>query len=280
MKSEIKINNDLLVFKSNKIVSKGISKLLIYNYKRKKDIPTFLDTDEEYSFVFSPLGQALINHKIHDKEEKEDIGNKILLFACKKYIKSQKNGILLLYNMCHIPEDKDKKLEAIKVNSYFHNTGIFEPFCICPLLIIDSKNILENSVETKETDYFLVGGFEKRRKQGMIKLYKIIYDEKNKKVPSIEYIEDFNSFDNKFKGFNGPISCITQSKKDGNLLITCWDGKVYLIDKPYIKSYLEHDEQIKKLAKDLFLPLKDKNQNEFNKNEEFMDEKTNSNFIQ
>ena len=69
-------------------------------------------------------------------------------------------------------------LEAIKVNSYFYNTGIFEPYCICHLLIIDSKNILENSVETKETDYFLVGGFEKRRKQGMIKLYKIIYDEK------------------------------------------------------------------------------------------------------
>ena len=33
---------------------------------------------------------------------------------------------------------------------------------------LDSKNILENSVETKETDYFLVGGFEKRIKQGMI----------------------------------------------------------------------------------------------------------------
>ena len=114
----------------------------------------------------------------------------------------------------------------------------------------------------------------------MIKLYKIIYDEKNKKVPSIEYIEDIKSFDNKFKGFNGPISCITQSKKDGNLLITCWDGNVYLIDKPYIKSYFQHDDEIKKLAKDFFLPLKDKNQNEFNNNEVFIDEKTNSNFIQ
>jgi hypothetical protein len=280
MKSAIKINNDLLAFKSNKIASKGISKLLIYNYRRKKDIPTFLDTDEEYSFVFSPLGQALITHKLNDIEEKEDIGNRILLFACKKYIKSQKNGILLLYNMLHIPEDKDKKLERIKVNSYFYNTGIFEPFCICPLLIIDSKNILENSVETKETDYFLVGGFEKRRKQGMIKLYKIIYDEKNKKVPSIEYIEDIKSFDNKFKGFNGPISCITQSKKDGNLLITCWDGNVYLIDKPYIKSYFQHDEQIKKSAKDFFFLQKRKIKINLKIMKYLLMKKTYSNFIQ
>ena len=71
----------------------------------------------------------------------------------------------------------------------------------------------------------------------MIKLYKIIYDENNEKVSSIEYIQDFKSYDNYFKGFKGPISCITQSKKDGNLLITCWDGNVYLVDKPFIHLF-------------------------------------------
>jgi hypothetical protein len=257
MKSAIKINNDLLVFKSNKIASKGKSQLLLYNFRRKKDIPNFLESDEEYSFIFSPLGQALITHKLNDA--KEDIENRILLFACKKYIKSQKNGILLLYNILLKSEGKDNKSERIKVNSYFHNTKIFEPFCICPLVIIDSKKMLESSVETKETDYFLVGGFEKRRKQGMIKLYKIIYDGNNEKVSSIEYIQDFKSYDNYFKGFKGPISCITQSKKDGNLLITCWDGNVYLVDKPFIHLYYKQDEQIKKSAMDFFPLKKDKN---------------------
>ena len=247
MKSAIKINNDLLVFKSNKIASKGKSQLLLYNFRRKKDIPNFLESDEEYSFLFSPLGQALITHKFNDIEERGDIGNRILLFAYKKYIKNQKNGILLVYNMNNIFERK-------KVDSYFYNTNNFEPYCICPLLINESKYILEDSVKIKESGYFLVGGFDKRRKQGMIKLYKIIYNEKL----SIEYIQDIRFFDKDFKGFKGPISCIIQSKINENLLITCWDGNVYLVNKPDIHFYLEQDEKIKKSAMDFFLHKEDK----------------------
>ena len=104
----------------------------------------------------------MITHKFNDIEERGDIGNRILLFAYKKYIKNQKNGILLVYNMNNIFERK-------KVDSYFYNTNNFEPYCICPLLINESKYILEDSVKIKESGYFLVGGFDKRRKQGMIK---------------------------------------------------------------------------------------------------------------
>ena len=244
MKSAIKVSDDFVVFKSNKIASKGISQLLLYNFSIKKDISDLIKTEEEYSFVFSTLGQALIDRKFNDmEEEKEDIGNRTLLFACKKYIKSQKNGILLMYNMNNLFKKK-------KVDSYFYNTDNFEPYCICPLLINESKYILEDSVKIKESDYFLVGGFDKKRKQGIIKLYKIIYEEKI----SIEYIQDIKLFDKDFKGFKGPISCITQSKKNKNLLITCWDGNVYLVNKPDIHFYLEQDEQIKKSAMDFFLP--------------------------
>ena len=239
MKSAIKINDDLVIFKSNKIVSKGISQLLLFNYRTKKDIPKFFEPDEEYSFVFSPLGQALITHKLKDAKDK--IGNRILLFACKKYIKNQKNGILLIYNMHFILKSNGEKSERVEVDSSFYNTDSFEPYCICPLLLVDTNKIFENSDKIKETDYFLVGGFEKKRKQGKIKLYKIIY---GKESLLIEYIQDIEIFDNNFKGFKGPISCITQSKKDGNLLITCWDGKVYLIDYPDISFYLKQYEQI------------------------------------
>ena len=237
MKSAIKINDNLVIFKSNKIASKGMSQLLLFNFRNKKDIPKFFEPDEEYSFVFSPLGQALITHKLKDAKDK--IGNRILLFACKKYIKKQKNGILLIYNMHDILGSNGKDIERMYKDSYFYNTNNFEPYCICPLLIVDTNKYFENS--GKETDYILVGGFEKKRKQGKIKLYKIIY---GKELISIEYIQDIRYFENDFKGFKGPISCITQSRKDGNLLITCWDGKVYLIDKPDISFYLKQDEQI------------------------------------
>ena len=120
-----------------------------------------IKTEEEYSFVFSPLGQELIIHKLND--EKWDIKNRILLFACKKYIKGQKNGILLLYNMDNLSQWK-------KIDSYFYNTDNFEPYCICPLLINESKYVLEASANEKKVDYFLVGGFDIKRKQGMIKL--------------------------------------------------------------------------------------------------------------
>jgi len=253
MKSAIKINDNLIVFKSNKIASKGKSQLFLYNFRIKLDIQNFIkkskENKEEYSFLYSPLGQALIIHNSKDPKEKAE--NRVLLFACKKYIKRQKNGIFALYNINQKLETQRFLSEKDKADSYFYNTKNFEPFCICPLLIvIESKYKIEPSVLTKESDYFLVGGFEKKTKQGLIKLYKIKYEEKL----SIEYIQDIKLFDKYFKGFKGPISCITQSKKDGNLLITCWDGNVYLVNKPDISFYLKQDKEIEKSAIDFFPP--------------------------
>ena len=85
----------------------------------------------------------------------------------------------------------------------------------------------------------------------MIKLYKINYEINDKELTqlskfSIEYIQNVKILHDDFKGFKGPISCITQSKKDGNLLITCWDGKIHLVNYTILSLYFEQDEQIKK----------------------------------
>ena len=37
--------------------------------------------------------------------------------------------------------------------------------------------------------------------------------------------------------FNGPINCITQSNIDGKIIITCWNGNIYLFDHPNISNY-------------------------------------------
>ena len=74
----------------------------------------------------------------------------------------------------------------------------------------------------------------------MIKLYKILYAQEYDKI-KIEYIQDIKLKD---KIFTGPISCITQSSTDGKILITCWDGNIYLFDYPKISYYVEYDEKI------------------------------------
>ena len=77
-------------------------------------------------------------------------------------------------------------------------------------------------------------------------MYKLIYDDdyQNK----IEYIQDitFENDNNGFNGFNGSVTCITQSKNTGELLITCSNGNVDLFSAPNINYYLFYDEQEKK----------------------------------
>ena len=97
----------------------------------------------------------------------------------------------------------------------------------------------------KETEYFLVGGFDNYKSEGMIKLYKILYcnDACDAKI---EYLQDivFDRNDN-FEGFKGAINCIIQTKKSKNkekILVSCYDGNIYLLSKPNLDYYLKENE--------------------------------------
>ena len=108
------------------------------------------------------------------------------------------------------------------------------------------------------------------RKKGAIKLFKLNDEDKDddkdyepddkKDKVTIEFVQDiefenktvkrFKNSDNQkkpeyepydFTGFHRNISCITQSQKTGKLLITCWDGNVYLCQAPNISFYLNQD---------------------------------------
>ena len=207
----IKIDDKIVAITSNDIIPDGENKLLLFNTDNKKIYPI-----NDYSFVASVNGLALM--------PKEDIkcNYRVLLCACKKYKKEQKNGILLVNPKLNHDQEMEK---------FFYETDDFEVYCFCP--ISDNK--------MKDTDYFFVGGFDPLKKEGAIKLFKIIYGA-TAKGTKIEFKQDIIfEYNEKFEGFGGPISSIIQSKATGNVLVTCYDGNVYLFTPPNIDYYLEED---------------------------------------
>ena len=209
-KGGIHINNNTIVLTSNSIFPDTGDKLLFYNYNTDK----ISKVVKGYSFINTQNGLSLLNLN----EEK-----KILLCACKKYISGQKNGILLIN-----PQLEDKQ----DVIGGFYDTDDFEVYCFCQLYLNDNKTY---------SNYFLVGGFDNEIGEGVIKLYKLITTEKVCDT-KIEYILDI-VFDIKenFEGFERPISSIIQSKQKGNIIVSCWDGNIYLLTPPNLEYLLYND---------------------------------------
>ena len=234
-KSGIILNNNIMIFKSNKVISKGKDKIKLYNFQIK-NISDILQENEEYSFIFSPNGLETMNIGIKNK-------NKVLLCACKKYIKNQKNGILVV-------NFEDTKY----INHFFHETNNFEVYCICPISIIIEDNITVPR-KTNATRFFFAGGFDLKKRKGIIKIYKLI--NKGNYCQSIEYMLDYIIKDDNNKDiFKEPISCITQSIKEEKIFIGCWDGKVISIEflDPAIRDYLHKFEKPQSNCFNIFFP--------------------------
>ena len=226
----IVLDDGLFALTSNEIVKNGVNNLVIYNVKSKK-IQTEI---KGYSFNSSSTGLSIMQREDPKKGPKSY--NQTLLCACKKNKIGQKNGILL------VNINSENK---INISNSFYDTGNFEVYCFCPLMKEDKDaklRIFQNNHFLIKTDYFLVGGYDNDRKRGMIKLYKLKYNESNE--TSIEYIQEIKPEKReKFEGFKKPISCMIQSKKDGKILITSWDGNVYLFSNPKFESFLDSEEE-------------------------------------
>ena len=213
--------------KTNEIIAYNIN-----NNKVLKKVPV----SRNYTINLCQNSLALMEMADCDDENFKD--KKVLLFACKKYVKEQKNGILIvIYN--------DK--EFLKVD--FERTN-FEVYCFCQLSKYksDDKILLEEKADKiGKTNYFLVGGFDLRKGKGVIKLYKLIcgYEDKNNNcIIKIKYIDETPIDHEKnlcFKYFRGAVSCIIQLEKTGNILVGCWDGNVYIFHPPKIKIYDEYE---------------------------------------
>jgi len=233
-RSGIKINDNIIALTSNSLLPRGDNKIIFYNVKSKKISKEI----EGYSIIMASNCLVLM------PREETKVSNKILLCACKKYKKNDKNGILLVN-----PQLQNNK----RVKDEFYDTGNFEVNCICPILIIENKNKNFDNIDIKyrknikieNTEYFLVGGFDTEKREGLIKLYKVIYS-KEAFNTRIKYFQDINIdiIDNqKFEYFDGPISCIFQSKITGNIIVSCYNGKLYLFTPPNINYYINKDIQ-------------------------------------
>ena len=199
-RNSIKITENIIAMTSNKILNNGSDCLIFYNVNLKKISLTI----DNYSFITSPNGILLI---------KNNNNFNIILCACKKYLKDQKNGILLVN-----PQIQENQ----QVENPFYPTKYFEVYCFCLL----------------DKNFFLVGGFDNRRGEGAVRLYEIFFENKAYKT-NIKFRQNIiiNSDDNEFKG---PITSIVQNKNDGKILMTCLDGTVNLFTRPNLEYYYDN----------------------------------------
>ena len=209
----LKISDNIVVAVSNKIMKNGEDSLKFIKITNGNEIN---QKQEYHSFNTSPNSLILIEHKFKNNNKKDKNVNesiKLLLCGCTKYLREQKNGILIV-----APNQK-------KIKNNFYETGDFEVFCFC---LLQKNNTMNDENNKKDNDYFLVGGYDSINNQGLIKLYKIIYDNNHIENVKIEFMQNVSNL----SMFKYPINCIIQSSKNGEIIASSWDGTVNLFTSP------------------------------------------------
>ena len=81
--------------------------------------------------------------------------------------------------------------------------------CFCPLRI------------KKDTKYLFLGWrIRRRKKSGVIKLYEVHYYEESDDKIKLQFLQDIEIETNdEFQGFNGNITCMMQSHRNGKIFI-------------------------------------------------------------
>ncbi len=208
----IEIKNNLIALVTKETLYK-VDNITIYNLENKK-------IDEKYYLKFKIKSTLLAI---------SENNNNALLCACKRYTRKQRNGILLL----NIDLSNNNSNSNLIVSEDFYDTHYFDVYCFCIYSIIINNNItIQKDIKIKKTRYILVGGFETLIGKGLIKLYKIKYNNNKlviKYIRDIAFSEDNNS--KRIRGFKSPITDIKQSTINGNILITCLDGNSYLLSQ-------------------------------------------------
>ena len=216
----ISIDNDNIVLMFNNVF-KTTKNLIFTSLSKKYDY-----IEKEINYSINKCEHSLSTLKLQNN------GNLILLCACKKYLKGQKNGILVInYNF-------------YKNNVYiedFYDTKNFEIYCFCQIFYRKNISVLINSDGNTKIfyiNYFLVGGFDIKKCHGEIKLYKAFYNKQKKKV-EIEFVEEVTYKEGK-KYYKSPICCLLQLKENYRIIVGCFDGNFDVIE-PLIEKITSFD---------------------------------------
>ena len=196
------INDNLICFKSNKQLTNGEDLLTIFNLYSKK----IIEKIDNYSFSISPYRLILLT-----QNEKK----KTLICACTKYSSDQKNGILLVNFEFNGSEEFKTKVSFEEIESFSVN-------CICKL----NNKIKDNEI------FLMVGGVDEEYNKGMVKLYKLEFNENE---INIEYLQNIELGDN----IEGSISYICQLK-NGKIIVSCGNGNI-LFTAPNLDGYNDED---------------------------------------
>ena len=221
-RSGININNKIAALISNSLIKNGEDCLLLCNIETNKIEKKIIG----YSHIYDSNGLAVM-----------EIGNKtILLSGCKQYFQDQNNGILLIDN----PLENENNIKE-----KFYPTDNFEVNCICPLYEIQNNNSNDsyiNNTQKKPTKFFLAGGFDSEKGEGIIQLYQVSNDNEGG-ISSLEYLQDIEyEYNSEFQGFEMTVTSIKQSEINGNIIISCMDGNIYLFSKPNLEFYSQENE--------------------------------------
>ena len=200
-RSGIVISDNFFALISNKILN-GKNTIKFFEINPNNNTIKLFNEINGYSIIHSQ--NTLLLMDIGNIEENK----KILLCACKKYYKNEKNGFLLIF-----PKLKNYK---------FYSTDDFEIYCFCRIKINENNYIIKKEEEKiKDFQIVLVGGYDKTINLGLIKFYSIKIG--NNFEPKIELVNDIN-INSKNDGhikFKGPITSIIQNGKF--LFITCYN---------------------------------------------------------
>jgi hypothetical protein len=204
----IEIEDNIIFLTSNKECNEKRKKAIFYNINTQTIIEEIKD---EYSFNTNQNSLYVIKN---DKDKKINI-----LCPCKNYgIKPEASGILL------IEYSNDKIIK----NKEFVDTNGFEVTSFCSL---EKTWFKEQLIKRENSEFFLVGGNDSNNNNvGIIKLYRIIYKDNKAQITELQ--------DLKLPDLKG-IDSIIQSGNNGNILVTCKDGKIHLFTAPNIDNYTE-----------------------------------------
>jgi len=275
----IVLNSNLVVFSSNRAWPSGEDKLKFYNPNAKK-IAFEVSYKEcpDISFILSPNGLSLIesdndnlykiflaaNKKYYDGQKngilmvisKFDSNNKI-------ETKFEETGNFEVYCFCPIFKiDKDKnknksilseerlKIEGIQTNYFF--IGGFDQDSREGLIKLYKANFSENPGDTsiefiqdikieEEIDNIYSDELKAKKEENKGSSNEKLTPEKiTQSKQNINGIISIMKKNNYFISFDGPITSIIQSSSTGNILVTCLDGKIYLLTPPNIDYYLNN----------------------------------------